>query len=476
MQSAIVAATVPTALDGIVAYMQGDLGVINVRDYPFYAAGDGNSLDTVSVRAAVMSGGGKTIRFPPGVYVVDPITIYADNTTIEGAGPATILRLSPQAGNQSSILIANNRTGVTIKDLTFDGNAINRPETSDFGLSLLGTTNATVSRCIFRNISIGDGMGKGGDGIYLGGTGANPVSTGAVVTWNRFANCGRNGISVVNSVAGVNISENEIDSQNGNNAGIDVEPGSGSVRDFRFNKNRVTGGTNGIVCAAATNATVTDGVIEGNNFSGLTGTAPGAAIRILKASRLTIQGNTLNALAGNGIAVQPTVTGSTDITINGNTITAATGNGAGGAVVLSGAGPTVMVSDISLNGNVIKGATAPNGQQVFLNYVKNYSVQGNTLTGGAGHGILVQLCTDGSLGGNTVTNHAGRGIYLSANTNITLLANTATDDQEVKTQTYGLYVSSGIVGVVANHFAGNRDGDILNLGTLKGWVELPAIS
>ena len=66
-------------------------GIFDVRQ--FGASGDGRTLDTVAIQAALdaaSQAGGGTVKFPPGIYLSQPLTLRANSTVLLEAG-ATLL-------------------------------------------------------------------------------------------------------------------------------------------------------------------------------------------------------------------------------------------------------------------------------------------------------------------------------------------------------------------------------------------------
>jgi len=66
-------------------------GTFNVRD--FGAKGDGHTLDTAAIQKALDASGtnGGTVRFPPGTYLSQPLTLRGDHVTVELEAGATLL-------------------------------------------------------------------------------------------------------------------------------------------------------------------------------------------------------------------------------------------------------------------------------------------------------------------------------------------------------------------------------------------------
>lgn len=71
--------------------------IFNVRD--FGAQGDGQTLDTAAIQKALDACGtnGGTVRFPPGTYLSQPLTVRGDHVTFELDTGATLLATTNQA-------------------------------------------------------------------------------------------------------------------------------------------------------------------------------------------------------------------------------------------------------------------------------------------------------------------------------------------------------------------------------------------
>ncbi|TFB85846.1 hypothetical protein E3O44_12655 [Cryobacterium algoricola] len=100
---------------------------VNVKDFGAY--GDGITDDTAAIQAAINSltmGGCVTI--PAGTYIVDPavsINLVSD-TTIEGSGRATILKIKANSNVLNNLVKAESVSRVTIRNLVIDGNNANQ--------------------------------------------------------------------------------------------------------------------------------------------------------------------------------------------------------------------------------------------------------------------------------------------------------------------------------------------------------------
>ncbi|MDQ2941293.1 MAG: right-handed parallel beta-helix repeat-containing protein [Chloroflexota bacterium] len=137
-------------------------GTFSVID--FGARGDGATDDARAIQAALDAAaraGGGTVLLPAGTYQIGTLLYYPSNITIQGAGSAvtTIRNTTTRGGNQLMLVPAFAGSGyvgmanVTIADLTFNQRADAYGEQNDqYVLSVDGTTNSLVTRCVFTNV------------------------------------------------------------------------------------------------------------------------------------------------------------------------------------------------------------------------------------------------------------------------------------------------------------------------------------
>jgi hypothetical protein len=76
-------ATIQAALTG---YVQKGKLVLNVKDAPYNAVGDGVADDTAAVQAALNAANGSIVFFPQGIYGISAPLILTDNTILTGIG------------------------------------------------------------------------------------------------------------------------------------------------------------------------------------------------------------------------------------------------------------------------------------------------------------------------------------------------------------------------------------------------------
>ena len=142
--------------------------IVNVKDGPFLAAGDGVTDDRTALQAAitaVAAAGGGIVRIPTGVYMVSqaPYTfqclLVPGNVTLEGDGTGATT-LKQLGGMYTSVrLIRTGGPNIRIRDLTLDGNKDLQTTASEHrhGLIAWDSPRLTLERVVSRNFT-GDGF------------------------------------------------------------------------------------------------------------------------------------------------------------------------------------------------------------------------------------------------------------------------------------------------------------------------------
>jgi hypothetical protein len=162
-------------------------GTVNVKD--FGAVGDGVADDRAAMQAAInaVPANGGVVYIPAGRYLVrEALFITRDNTVITGAGTGAtllIMGLSSPAVGYSCIdvrtSLANggsggNITGVTITNLSINGNKAVNTSAGANGILIACTTQHVLSQTSISNVTIFDCTNSG---ILLEGldNGANDI-------------------------------------------------------------------------------------------------------------------------------------------------------------------------------------------------------------------------------------------------------------------------------------------------------------
>ena len=243
--------------------------IISVKD--FGAAGDGITIDTTAIYAAVAAAAGKTLYFPKGTYLTDRIIPVAD----------TFIFLEP---------------GVNIVAISGGSRCfqIQQPDVHIWGYGAKTTMDGSQSshniyilqgadRCSVRGLWA-DGSGGGGDDcFYIGGNpAANNVSKNISIIDCKGTNPGRNVISVV-AVQGCLIEGCDLSGAvtNSPQAGIDVEAnlymanGQSAIMQCVIRRNRVYNNDNaGILVIFGSEVIIEENEVF-NNAGGGIGAAAG---------------------------------------------------------------------------------------------------------------------------------------------------------------------------------------------------------
>lgn len=175
MQAVVASATLALARS---AMGVSGIGFVNVKDAPYNAVGDGSTDDTAAFNAALASG--KSILVPPGIYMVDPLTIPVGfkGLCIQGSGfyhyaatSGTVIK-ARTAAQASVFALANGADCVSIRDLRIEGdNKAQKGIDSTYGafltLETVGVYNCTaygsyhkqglarISKCFYANPAVG---------------------------------------------------------------------------------------------------------------------------------------------------------------------------------------------------------------------------------------------------------------------------------------------------------------------------------
>ena len=283
----------------------------------FGAVGDGVTDDSAAFNDAIAAS--NSVYVPAGTYIITTVQLLA-NTHLYGDGKASILKQKEtSAVDWTRMLYARSASintyvdNISIENLQLLGNSASGMVEIMFLLSLEGTSNTTVSNCLFKGFQ--------GDGIYIGWEVASPVdvdnrnSKDVIITdciFDGVNNQNRNCISVVGG-DGITISNNVF--KNSTTVGM---PGAIDVEIALPNN----GGTGPQVLKNI--------IITGNQFyniGGYTGCIDLNLVNYLPAKNFVITNNVARTSTGTGgetfVGVKASTTSANypDIVISNNTST-----------------------------------------------------------------------------------------------------------------------------------------------------------
>lgn len=212
----------------------GGSGFVDATVGEWAVAWDGVTDDTANLvrlaAAAVLLG--SPLRLPPGVGMVSTWA-PPSGLVVVGAGreQTTIRQLPSASGANASVVDASNTTGVTVSDLTVDGNlaAFGAVSTEHkHGVQAQGVADLTL-----RNVRV---VNCKGDGVYIGRSGS-VHSARVVMSHCAVTGAYRNGLSVIDLTDGkFDFCDFTASVGTAPQAGVDVEPNSNAdtVSDLRF--------------------------------------------------------------------------------------------------------------------------------------------------------------------------------------------------------------------------------------------------
>jgi nitrous oxidase accessory protein NosD len=278
-------------------------GTVNVVD--FGARGNDQIDDTSAFAAAIaaLPAEGGTVRIPGGTYLFTApsrssirrsIDLFRrSNVTLAGDGMhETVLRMAPgntYSGDAHFISIERS-TGITIRDLTVDGNRTNVTyvDEQSHGIELDGSSNVRIERVL--------ATGMHGDGVRLLGL-IDPIITWVEHVWIedcQFSHNGRSGIAVQRLVRDVTIRGNTF--THIQDQAIDMEPSAANEltdvapRNFKITNNRFydTATLSLTITGVGNGDRARDIVVSDNEFDG-------TGIFIFNAVDVRIERNTIRS-------------------------------------------------------------------------------------------------------------------------------------------------------------------------------------
>lgn len=141
---------------------------INVKASPYFASGNGSSIDDANIQNALNAAGSLAVTIgranvyiPSGTYIVSGYLNVPSNVTVFGAGPSTIIKKQSSTARTTNLVFRNVvNSNVIISDLTIDGNKAFANTTSNSNENY-GIVNYLANNNIFTNLLIANTYGIG---------------------------------------------------------------------------------------------------------------------------------------------------------------------------------------------------------------------------------------------------------------------------------------------------------------------------
>jgi len=351
--------------------------VVNVKNAPYNAAGNGIADDTAAIQAAVkaVAGTGGTVLVPAGTYMINPTAnnnagIRLGSNMTFSMQTGAILQALPTSTSNYYMVLVSGMQNVNITGGTVAGNRYNNTITdtteAGMGIYIINSQNVVVENVVSQNCWA--------DAFYISS------STNVTLSGVTANNSRRNGLSITSGTELVvrgSTFENATGSLEGgsmaNGSGIDVEPNKGDTVNYllvsasTFKNNYAEGIASGVGIANTGLAFVYNVFIDDNTVTG----SQGRGIDVANCSGTVVTGNTCTGNSCYGILLHENALGVT-----------CTGNNASSTIGKPGNGITVDTC-------------------------ANDLVTGNTCTGNAGYGVYVVASTGCTVGGN---NQSGDGV------------------------------------------------------------------
>lgn len=403
---------------------------VNVKDPTYGATGDGIADDTAEIQAAinaVSALGGGTVLIPEGTYLVSTTLSVPSNVTIQGLGPASIIKTADSA-NVSTITLAASSSNITLADLRIDGNRANQ-SSSVHCVTLTGaTTNLVIENC-----DIGSARGHN---LHLNGQ-ANGHLTACRVANSYIRDSGLSAL-YVRGTDGFTLTNNRIASWGQVTAatpGITLNAGFVTCTNLAITGNsfKNTVGTQFAIESTGSLSTPCDGLtVSGNTFDGGALDASGISGYFYRSSftgnahmngggnwrsgyeivgeDITVTGNTIED--GQIKVLNQATVGATvkNIAIAGNYVTNAISNGEG--ISLGGTG--TIISDVTIVGNTVELTHATPQSAIYLGSntatpINRITVAANRLNGPGSSGVGIRLLAGAGSSDILIANNAAKG-------------------------------------------------------------------
>ena len=365
--------------------------------------------------------GGGMVYVPAGTYIISQPIFLVDNLTLTGSGRSTVLKAQKESGWSADCMVsAIGKDGVTIRDLTFDGN---HGHTQSYGASIgFGRSrDSKVEGCHFINSRVG-GIRIHSHTRHLQIIGNHFRDADNYHIWSSNARKAGDIIIMGNSFTG-----NAADA-----ICLDVGPDIDEERGL------------GVV-----NVVIKGNIIDGTESKRQTE----FGIALANARDVIIEGNTIKGFMEN---IHIEGNGGRLTTIMSNNII----SDAWQVGINIASFPDKILEYFHINNNHFF-----NNEWGALNIhnCRNVGISGNTVTSNKGSGISVSNSEDVLIDNNVVNDNVGNGIEVSNSRHLTVMGNRCFDSREKteKTQIYGLHFTKSDAKILGNDFSGNREEPLL---------------
>jgi len=353
--------------------------VVNVRDAPYAARGDGIADDTHAIQRALdaVAGTGGTVLVPAGTYLIDPTASSSGgnhglspggNTTLQLSQGAVLKAIGTSAGTYAVVQVHGVSDVNIVGGGTIEGERAAHTGTGgEWGMAI---DIGNARRVAIDHVTVREAWG---DGIYIGNAASSQITICRVTAdHNR-----RQGMSITNA-SGVSVTASVFANTAGTapENGIDIEPNAGeavhdvAIQNCTFANNAGGAFQTGVPVALGGSATV-DGVVFDHN---------------------TLSGNGANAIDGSYHA-NLRVSNSDGTQATDNVLTDNVGQG----IVLTNDATHTEVSGNRVQGTrQLAGSESATGVGILIGAAAGSRVTGNTVTGNQGHGIW-QVVPDASV-------------------------------------------------------------------------------
>lgn len=345
-----------------------------IKDAADYVATGTNDHTIINIALTAAAGG--KVYLAEGTYAIGGSISVPNNTTLAGAGAGTIITI-PNSFNADINAITNtttggNGTGVTVQDLTLDGNKANQTSGTIHAIYFDGMGSSTLagakianiwanswrSNAIYLRASASNTVANSTVrtspiGIYMAGASNNNTITGNVAL-NNATGIGTEAVSSANTITGNTV-------VGATTHGIYLGSGSNNTVAGNTIKNSIRG----VSLNGATSSTISGNALGDNGGT----TANNAIYLISNASSNTITGNTItdSSATTTNYAINITDSGSSNNYIADNTL-------GGGTISDAGTG-TTYANQLDANGKLINKSAGGVQVQTSTNNASALDVQ-----------------------------------------------------------------------------------------------------